>query len=137
MKAKRTRRPVSVSPWKPISAREWAATLEAARLIASTRLANVGLDGSADDNNIATDILESPMGARLVPRLADEQVDVDAAIDALAIGPITDPAATFFNYGSAVAEAAFLLGLIAGTMTTWPVIQAITPPLVPRTRAPR
>jgi hypothetical protein len=131
----------TATPRTYVNAKAWAATLEHTRRLAIKRLANSGLDLSANGEEVAAHILETSLGTRLVPELADEMAAMRTAADALedlADGPFTDPWGAIFNFGIAVAEAGFLLGLVTGSMTTWPVVQAIEPPLVPqKTRARR
>ncbi|MEP7306312.1 MAG: hypothetical protein ABJA98_12415 [Acidobacteriota bacterium] len=121
--------------WTPVTTDKWAETLESARALAIRRLSNVGLVGGINaGDDAATSILETSMGTDLVPRLAREQANVKAAVAALDDGPVVDLAAVIFNYGMAVADAAFLLGVVHGTQTSWPIVQAIEPPARPPTR---
>src|SRR6185503_2653396 len=72
--------------WQPVDREEWKRRLRDARAMAVARLAANGLDLSHDGPelpSIAALILELPLGAALVPSLAETQATIAASIRTL------------------------------------------------------
>ena len=113
-----------------LNRREWRRRLQAARIIAIERLAAVGLDVERGDEPIAG-VLEGPLGASLVPALATQRERLNRLIEKLNDRVRLED--TLVAYSSALTEAAFMLGVITGAHTSWPVIEAMPAPFVPIT----
>jgi hypothetical protein len=95
----------------------WHKSLRTVRAAAISRVANHGLGSNAVEALLLSDLCNSGagVGALLVPGLAD-MADVPS---------FSDDAMHWVNQ---MIDAAFLYGVIAGTGTSWEMVEAVEPP---------
>ncbi|MEP7308214.1 MAG: hypothetical protein ABJA98_22140 [Acidobacteriota bacterium] len=119
--------------------------------MAIRRLAHFGLNLDGNDeqfvNNpqhiaeVSSIIIDQAIGHDLAPSLALDQATLRAVVKNLGNPVVSEEGertrdldSFLWGYHIKIADAAFLFGLISGTLVTWPVIQAIDPPNRPPIR---
>lgn len=135
MKTKTLPTPVQArDTWAPLPRREWLKRLHAARARAVQIIANAGLDLDRDGYSPCDESM-TPGGAgdRLMPSLAIERARFQALVETATTrgADLSDMGDALTSFEIAIAESAYLFGVIAGSQVPWSVIEAMDPPHAP------
>lgn len=126
--------PTNRETWTAIPAAEWRRRLRKARAIAAAQLAECGLDLDCCENDVAGQMTYcGNIGELLKPAVAVERDALDTLVAVAQtrgeeLHTLDD---TLTAYTIAVAEAAYLFGVISGCQLPWDVIEATPAPYEP------
>lgn len=115
---------------KAIARADWQKRLIRVRALALQRLARCGLDVDAEPMLI--DEVHTTIGALLAPLLPHMMAEWDDAVRRVPIGIFGDVGAAANALLIESSEAAFLYGVIVGTVTPWNLVLECEPGLAPR-----